>query len=391
MFTRGLAICLILAVASVAQAGAVLTLERTGTGDIPVGSSETINLYVTQTGGVTTPPMLVRMIQLDMSASGAGLSFAAPGTSGTIVEMWDYASAGGEDAGCWTDDPSTCGDAHLIDADFTDSIVSTAFGDASHLDPDGMLQMNLGDGVQVKIGEISVTCMADGSQTMDVLNASDTDLDAGAKVMFGFGVNIDDTPITVWDAYGGNVTGNSLQLPCSGVGEVNLVDSSFPCDMSLTRTEGHVLRLVFDGDISAPAAGQLVIQELAAGGAFTGPDLSDQFTYTVEGGTTLRIAETGTVLATETWYGIYNAGTWPGVGNFEMDYVVVRGDVNNSGFTNFSDLSTINQNLTGTSADDDVYDINASGFVNFSDISTANQSINSEAPAKPDGHVCTLP
>ena len=383
MFTRGLAICLTLAVASVAQAGAVLTLERTGTGDIPVGSSETINLYVTQTGGVTTPPMLVRMIQLDMSASDAGLSFAAPGTSGTIVEMWDYASA--------TDCPGTCGDAHLIDADFTDSIVSTAFGDASHLDPDGALQMNLDDGVQTKVGEIVVTCMADGSQTMDVLNAADTDPDAGAKVMFGFGVNIDETPITVWTAYDADVTGNSLQLPCSGVQEVNLVASNYPCDMSLTRTNDHVLRLTFDGDISAPTAGQLMIQELAAGGAFTGPDLSDQFTYTVEGGTTLRIAETGTVLAAETWYGIYNAGTWPGVASFEMDYVVVRGDVNNSGFTNFSDLSTINQNLTGTSVDDDVYDINASGFVNFSDISTANQSINSEAPAKPDGHVCTLP
>lgn len=169
------------------------------------------------------------------------------------------------------------------------------------------------------------------------------------------------------------------------VGGVQVTGTKFPCDMSLTRTQNHVLRLTFDGGISAPTPTQLEIRELLAGAAF-GPNLSGSFTFTVEGGVTLRIAENGTVLQNEKWYGILNTGGWPGVVNFEVDYKVVRGDVNNSGFTNFADLSTINQHLTGNSTDNDVYDINASGFVNFADISTANGFINSEAPDKPSGH-----
>lgn len=381
MFTRGLVLCLTLAVVSMAQAGVVIELDPPTTIVPPGGMS--VPIYATQTGG--PDPMLVRMVQLDFAASDVELVLSAPGTSDTIVEMWDYESASDCPIG------GTCGDAHLIDSAFP--VVVSAYGDADHLGADATLQMNLVDSLRTKIGEVFVECDGTGVFTLDALNAADQDPDLGASLLFGFGVNIDGTPITTWKAADGDVTGSSVELTCDVV-PVDLVDSNYPCDMSLTRTGGHVLRLMFDGDISVPAAGQLMIQELAAGGAFTGPDLSDQFTFTVEGGTTLRIAENGTVLANEAWYGIYNAGTWPGVGAFEMDYVVVIGDVNDSGFTNFSDLAVINQNLSGSSADDDVYDINASGFVNFSDIAAANQFgivPASEAPDKPDGHVCTLP
>lgn len=382
MFTRGLAICLTLAVASVAQAGAVLTLERTGTGDILVGSSEIINLHLTQTDGVTTPPMLVRMIQLDMSASDAGLSFAAPGTSGTIVEMWDYASA--------TDCPGTCGDAHLIDADFTDSVVSTAFGDASHLDPDDMFQMNLGDGVQVKIGEIVVTCEAVGSQTMDALNAADTDLDAGAKVMFGFGVNIDGTPITVWTAYDADVTGNTLVLPCiPDVTDVNLVPPADPiCDASLTRSHDNCMLFTFDGAIAAPNAGDITIRELDTGGGYIGLDLSDQFTFTVEPGDILKIAENGDVLDNGTWYGIVNSG-WSGVTAFKVDYRVVYGDVDNNGSTTAADASDVWGNRGPAAGDCDPYDVDGNGSITASDASDTWGLRGSVAPAKPAGHACS--
>ena len=171
---------------------------------------------------------------------------------------------------------------------------------------------------------------------------------------------------------------------------MSLVSRTPACDSSLTRAQNHVLRFTFDGLISTPTSSQVEIRELLPGGAF-GSNLSGSFTFTVEGGVTLRVAENGTALQNEKWYGILNTGGWPGVVNFEMDYKVVRGDVNNSGFTNFADLSTINQNLTGNSTDNDVYDINASGFVNFADISTANGFVNAEAPPKPSGHTCTLP
>ena len=133
----------------------------------------------------------------------------------------------------------------------------------------------------------------------------------------------------------------------------------------------------------------LEIRQITNGGA-VGADISDQFTFIVENGNVLRISEEGAAaFVNEKWYGIMNTGNWAGVANFEVDYRVVFGDANNSGFTNFADLASINANFVDPAADNDLFDINASGFVNFADLAAAN-SFNGAAAKdpKPSGHGC---
>lgn len=170
-----------------------------------------------------------------------------------------------------------------------------------------------------------------------------------------------------------------------------LLSSAPACDTALSRAQGNVIRLTFDGAVIMPTAGEIVIRQLDAAGAFTGADLSPFFSYSLEAGdTVLRIEETGTALTDVTWYGIVNDGTWASAANFEVTYPSMPGNVNDDGFTNFIDLSAINANRTDTPADDDKYNINADGFVNFIDISLANTFVQmgSTRPDKPAGHDC---
>ncbi len=187
---------------------------------------------------------------------------------------------------------------------------------------------------------------------------------------------------------------NGIPDECAGEeGLVALTGASFGCDDTLPRIRNNVLRLTFACNITEPDTGEVQIRELVADGAF-GTDISDKFTFSVEGGNVLRILEdeqrSMEVLSDQTWYGISNMATWPGVDSFVMDYVVVYGDVNNTGFNDFGDLSDIQGNL-GSAADDSRYDVNASGIVDFGDISDAFAFNGSFAPAKPTGHTCTVP
>lgn len=187
----------------------------------------------------------------------------------------------------------------------------------------------------------------------------------------------------------------------AGVGTINnltvdvgdilapLLSSTPACDTALSRASGNVIRLTFDGAVAMPSPGEIVIQQLDDAGAFTGIDLSANFTYSLEADdTVLRIQETGDVLSNVTWYGIVNDGTWASADDFKVTYPAMPGNVNNDGFTNFGDLSGINANLVDPAADDDPYDVNGDGRVNFGDMSGANVFIPSTKPAKPTGHDC---
>jgi hypothetical protein len=163
------------------------------------------------------------MVQLDLTASDPGLAVSSPGTSGTIVEMFDFGSA----TGC----PGTCGTAHLIDSGFP--VVSAAYGDAAHLGPDASLQMNLIEGVQTKIAEIIVEGLSLGSHTLDVMNAGGSGADDGAQLLFGFGANIDGIPITNWKATEGDLTGGTLLLEVSWCASDLDCDDTVPCTLDI--------------------------------------------------------------------------------------------------------------------------------------------------------------
>jgi hypothetical protein len=197
---------------------------------------------------------------------------------------------------------------------------------------------------------------------------------------------------TYWAVEATNQTGatpENLAMTVQTVVVALIPPTAPPCDNVLPRFTNNVLRLTFGGAISQPAAGEVEIRELQAAGGF-GSDLSSQFNFAVEGTDVLRIEENGDVLADGAWYGITNSGGgWAGVADFQVDYVVVVGDVSNDGFNDFSDLSAIFANQTGAAADDDPYDINADGFVDFSDLSAAFGFNGSFDPGKPSDHGCT--
>ncbi len=180
--------------------------------------------------------------------------------------------------------------------------------------------------------------------------------------------------------------GNGIPDECEP--GVALIDKAPACDASLPKLRNNVVRLTFDNPIVAPRPGQILIQSLGAGGTF-GPDLSANFTFSVEPGNVLRIRDNASTLANTTWYAIRNTGGWSGVDVFEVDYVVVIGDSDNTSLNDFADLSFTFANLTtAVVLDDNRSDVNSDTFVDFADISDAFGYNGSSVPDKPSGHEC---
>jgi len=171
---------------------------------------------------------------------------------------------------------------------------------------------------------------------------------------------------------------------------VGMTSASPVCDSTLTRASGNVVRFTFDGTLpGTPITGEVKVFALDDAGAFLGGDLSTGFNFSLESGNTvLRVEETGTAFTNATWYAVVNDGAWAGVQQFEVDYVVMPGNVNGDNFTDFGDLSAIFANQTGSADDQNVYDVNADGFVDFGDLSAANVFNGASMPTKPTGHTC---
>lgn len=163
---------------------------------------------------------------------------------------------------------------------------------------------------------------------------------------------------------------------------------------SLWRQSRNTLRMTFTvagggcPALALPGAGELLIQELLAGGAF-GPNLNtgSNFTFTIEGGNVLRVREgTTPILQDGKWYAVRNTGAWANVAPFEAQYAVQLGDQNANGFTQNNDVLAINASPTGPVADNSRFDVNGDGFRTNADVTLANANSNSPLPAKPTGH-----
>lgn len=167
---------------------------------------------------------------------------------------------------------------------------------------------------------------------------------------------------------------------------------------TLWRSEKNVASFTFACDITAPGAGDVLIQELLASGAF-GSDLSSSFSFAVETPSgdprVLKIEETSPVLARSTspgfeevWYAIRNTGDWSGVGDFEVHYLMMLGDANNDTDTTSSDTQLINAAVPCFAACAPRLDVNGDGFITAFDVGLANSNVTSlsaDAP-KPIGH-----
>ena len=366
MIKRGLALSLVLGLASIVQADAVLEI------DVPAHTcpgTVTVELFLKQSP--VGDDALVRLVQLNADATDPALTLSN--------FQWNFGAVG-----------------HYKDSDFTTGPagVSAAYyyENSADLGPNPAAQLNLpGDGTRVSIATLDVTVPGVGPYTLDLVNAGG-DNDTSGVVSFGFGLDPvpDDDPVTYWRANEADLTGGNYSL--CGLPECSLVAaaSAPPDEGSLWRSASNTIRLTFDcgaGTLTAPVAGEIEIKEMLAGGGY-GADLSSSFTYTVEGGNVLLIRENGAVLTHRSWYAIQHNG-WSVVpwGPGDVQYVVQVGDANSDGRVQFNDLSFINASIpTDPAADDAREDINGDARVQFNDLSAANSSIPSDTVAKPAGH-----
>jgi len=248
MFARGIALCSIFALATVAQGGVQVSLvpafcpgggtciaglcsggTRNGLAcaplEYPPSAVVQVDVKLAQAPGGSD--QLLRMIELDMLASSALLTYALPlthdkGTPGTGDDLyfWSFSSL----ANC-VSTASFCGFKHFVDFSLTAGPVDTRlkilsiafFGQSA----DGSAQILLpASGAPVTVGKLQVTTAAvAGTYTLNMVNAADTGNDRGARVDFGF------DPHYIWRARNpdnGNCSG--VQQPfacCTGLGTGN--------------------------------------------------------------------------------------------------------------------------------------------------------------------------
>ncbi|MFH0982047.1 MAG: dockerin type I domain-containing protein [Planctomycetota bacterium] len=178
-----------------------------------------------------------------------------------------------------------------------------------------------------------------------------------------------------------------------------LVQAAPAPDGTLWRTANNVVRLTFGADITAPSPGQVRIQQLLPDGDFGAELSTNGFTFAVETidvegvqrPRVLRIRENGTQLTDRTWIALRNVGStggWTGVGPFEVQYVVLMGDVNDDGWVQNADASAVYPHVSFLPVpDDNPYDVNGDGYVQNADVSAIYPRISFlPKPPKPSGH-----
>jgi hypothetical protein len=400
MFRRGLALCLAFGFASIANAATNITLVKIpNKATYTPGENVSVDVVLSQDTGVDR---LVRFIQIDVSASNASLLAGAtyPTQSGETIGFWDC--------------PGSCDTNHLVEPIPTGDRTNVGSVAYLGLSANAGEQIVLpGDGSGVIIGSIDLVMPAEGNYTLNVVNATGADPDEGSEVRWGFGV-LGGDDLTRCRADGnsvncvGGLTGGTTSFEVvAGGGEVTVRDAfPFPDNTTgianLWRTTSHVIRIRFNGDITAPAEGQILIRQLLAGGTF-GADVSSNFTFVVENDENslprvLRIQDNGNNLVDRAWYGVENNG-WAGVEAFDLHFRQAAGNSNNDNFVNALDLADINSRVFPTprggtfswtnalTQSDYRKNINADNFVNALDLAAANGKVFPLAlPNKPSGH-----
>ena len=350
-------------------------------------------------------------MQLDLNASSPALLTCAgndgcvspfamhTGTDFGTIRFWDFGGINN----CPTAPSSgaMCGDGHFIEDVLTGArpkVMSDTFYFVDPLNltgPASAMRVLPGDGSSIRMGRLTVRVpMTLGNYTLNVMNASQANPDlGGGDVRWGYGIDVDGNALTTWrlpdrsDRWNRGVSGrrDAWGMPdrCE-----ELVSADPVHRKTLWRTTKNLSRLTFDGALSAaPTAGQILIQEMIAGGTY-GPDVSANFTFTLEsGGTVLKVINNANTLQHRKWYAIRNTGGWAAANAFLVQYVVQMGDANNDGRVLFTDLANINAGIpTDPAADTNRRDINADARVLFTDMAAANARIPSDLVPVPAGH-----
>ena len=392
MFARGVAVLSVLALAAVAQGGvAVQLVPNPNLAFYAQNQVVQVDVNLAQAPGGSDQRL--RMVEFDMQLTNSFLTVVLPTTHnlgtpgiGDDIHFWSFASL----PTCVTT-PSFCGANHFVDdkmaagpVDTREKVLSIAY---AGLTASTTAQILLpASGTPVTVGKLEVTMPpADGDYTLNLVNTIATGADQGARVDFGI------DPHTIWRARlpsPNEVSGGMFTFHVGPPTACTLA-SAVPVDQkSLCKTTKNVFRLTFNPECTLPTvqSGNILIQELLDNGQF-GANLSSTFTFTVEAGSVLKVKDNANTLGHRKWYGIRNTGSWSGVANFEVQYVVQFGDANNDGRVLFTDLANINARIPTDPAPDDMrQDINSDLRVLFTDMAAANARIPSDTVPKPSGH-----
>ncbi len=234
------------------------------------------------------------------------------------------------------------------------------------------------------LGYYQVQCVSTAFDTVSLnfVNAAQVGgVDVGYEGWFTTGCTAGDTgPVAstpvVFAGTGGS--SNVSLVPAQGK----------PLDgQSLWRTSKNIIRLQFDGNITAPAAGQIQIVQCLAGGV-AGTDVTSNWNIAVDptNPTVLRLQEIGaTTMVNRQWYAVRTNG-WTGVNDFHQAFFLIQGDVNRDGKFNTNDVSLQLQQPNGLNKPDDyVYDLDGSKSVNTNDVNAIFHCANALTPARPSG------
>ena len=260
MFSRGVALCSIFALSTVAQGGVQVQLVPTpNLAQYPPSSVVQVDVKLAKTGGGSDE--LLRMVEFDMLNSSSSLAVVLPlthdkGTPGTgdDIYFWSFNSL----ATCVATH-SFCGFRHFVDFNLLAGPVDTRLkmlSIAFHgLTAEGPAQILLpASGAPVTVGKMQVTVPASpGNYTLNLVNPADAGADRGARVDFGFDPHIiwRDRPIppdSVAQVTGGTftfvvgndptgsccVSGNcsiTIQASCSGAWNQGGTCSPNPCSL----------------------------------------------------------------------------------------------------------------------------------------------------------------
>lgn len=410
MCRRGLAACLVLGLASLANAQtAVISFSPNG-GTFAPNQVVMVDVNVTPTINVNK---LLRYAQFDFSATSASLraGLVLPnnhtGVAGGI-KGFDFNSVGG--ANCPAANNANCGIGHYIEDELVGglrpNIIAMAY---TGLTADPTRQITLQTGVARKIAVLQLTMPgAPGNYgKLDVLNAAGAGSpDLSGELRWSFGVASDNpaNELIRLRAGAGLSGGVSNDFIVSPPGCVNLM-ASLPGKTAATNTAGvlsrttrNEVRMDFSGNLPALPAGGVRVREMQVGGGFGG-DLSASFTGTITdtpgGGVDtarLILKDNGTTLVHRRWYQVDVADTYPGVCNFCLQFVVQAGDCQLNNSVNAADLTCINgkvPTLPAAAATDANFtsDINAVTGISAADLSAANAQIPSAPVNRPAGHV----
>ena len=166
----------------------------------------------------------------------------------------------------------------------------------------------------------------------------------------------------------------------------SFVSSTPACDGSLARTENNCIELQFAGPLGAAQLASIEVWELVDGGL--GANVTAEFSIVGSGTGLVTLTNVGAPLDDRKWYGVISV--FPTC-SFELQFVTVRGDVNDDQTTNAIDVNAIWANRGAATSVCDPFDIDGDGQVNAIDVNAAWANRDSEAgpvPAKPTGHAC---